>query len=121
MRRNMSFFLTQEQVRNRTKTVTRRKGWKHLKPGDLFWAVVKSQGLKPGEKVERIALLRCLRNDPTILDSIGKPGTYRHDVAKEGFPGMTAAEFVQMFCEHMGGDALQIVQRILFEYVGATS
>jgi hypothetical protein len=97
MPRNMSFALTTDQIRNRTKTVTRRRGWANLKPGEEFWAVVKAMGLKPGEKIERIALLRCVRNAPTILDSIGKSGTYRNDAAKEGFPGMTAAEFVAMF------------------------
>lgn len=48
MPRNMSFTLTIEQMRARTKTVTRRKGWAFLKPGDLVWAVVKGMGLKPG-------------------------------------------------------------------------
>lgn len=58
MPRNMSFSMTTEQIRNRTKTVTRRLGWEFLKPGDVVNAVVKAMGLKPGEKVERLCQLR---------------------------------------------------------------
>lgn len=37
--RNMSFAFTKEQILNRTKTVTRRRGWADmLKPGDLIRA-----------------------------------------------------------------------------------
>jgi len=112
MPRNMSFFLTTEQIRNRTKTVTRRRGWGHLKPGERFWAIVKGQGLKKGEKVERIALLECVRNRPECLDNI-----LPADVVREGFPDMTPGEFVEMFCRNMGGDRVQIVNRIEFKYV----
>lgn len=96
MPRNMSFALTTEQVLKRTKTVTRRIGWKHLKPGDLFWAVKKAMGLKPGEKVERLALCRCVKNYSERLSSM-----WEADVAREGFPGMSQKEFVAMFCKHM--------------------
>ena len=34
MARNMSFTLTTWQIREQTKTVTRRKGWQFLKPGE---------------------------------------------------------------------------------------
>ena len=54
MPRNMSFSLTTDQVRNRTKTVTRRLGWwknKHgkrlLQVGDIVNACVKCMGLQP--------------------------------------------------------------------------
>jgi len=112
MPRNMSFFHTQKQVRNRTKDVTRRKGWKNLKPGDLFWAIEKGQGLKKGEKVKRLALLRCVSNYPSTLYAITKS-----DVRREGFPEMTPIQFTRMFCEHMGGAVDQQVNRIEFEYV----
>jgi len=36
MPRNISFALTTQQVRNRTKTVTRRAGWLFLKAGDIL-------------------------------------------------------------------------------------
>jgi len=49
MPRNMSFTLTAKQILDRTKTVTRRRGWKHLKVGELFWACEKCQGYEPME------------------------------------------------------------------------
>ncbi len=116
MPRNMSFALTTEQIRSRTKTVTRRRGWKNLKPGQLFWAVKKAMGLKPGEKIERLALLRCISNRTEALDQITAA-----DVAREGFPGQTASDFMRMFCSHIGGDCTQEVQRIEFEYAEASS
>ena len=64
----MSFALTTEQIFNRTKTVTRRVGWTFLKPGDLLCAVRKGQGLKKGEKVERLATLRVVSVRRESLD-----------------------------------------------------
>lgn len=112
MPRNMSFALTTEQIRNRTKTVTRRLGWWNLKAGDLFWAVEKVRGLKKGEKLKRLSLLRCVSNRAMKLDSIKRP-----DLAREGFPDMRPSEFVAMFCKHMSVVPWAKVQRIEFEYV----
>jgi len=47
MPRNISFALTTKQIRNRSKTVTRRLGWLHIKKGDVLNACVKCMGLKP--------------------------------------------------------------------------
>lgn len=116
MPRNMSFYHTQRQIKDRSKTVTRRRGWSHLKPGDLFYAIEKGQGLKKGQKVRRLALLRCVGNRAELLGWISVP-----DCAAEGFPGMTPAEFVAMFVRHMGGDSSQEVRRIEFEYVNVTA
>ena len=44
--RNISFMLTTQQFRNRTKTVTRRMGWWNLKPGDILMGVEKRQDSK---------------------------------------------------------------------------
>lgn len=44
MPRNMSFSLTTQQMRDRTKTVTRRKGWEFLRTGDIVNACVKCMG-----------------------------------------------------------------------------
>lgn len=114
MPRNMSFSLTTEQVRNRTKTVTRRKGWKFLKPGDIVNACVKCMGLKPGEKVERICQIKILDAKREPLHTITN---YPDDCAKEGFPDKTPSQFIAMYCNHMGGDVTQPVTRIEFDYV----
>ena len=114
MPRNMSFMLTTQQVIDRTKTVTRRLGWKHLKPGELFWACEKCQGLGKGGKINRLSLARCISNTPEPVDQIkDRPD----DVAKEGFPDMTPSQFVVMFCRHMKCEAGRIIQRIEYEYL----
>ena len=110
--RNMSFKLTTESIRNRTKTVTRRLGWWFLKPGDLVMACVQCQGLKKGEKVEKIAPIRIKSTSAVWLDRM-KYG----DVTREGFPEMRAVDFVMMFCREMHCTPETIVNRIEFEYV----
>jgi hypothetical protein len=113
----MSCFHTQQQVRNRTKTVTRREGWSDLKPGEEFWMVEKAQGLKKGEKIKRIALCRCKSNWPEPLNWMLFFAYGLKEARLEGFPEMTGAQFVEMFCRHMGGEPDQVVNRIAFEYV----
>jgi hypothetical protein len=111
MARNISFSLTTDQIRNRTKTVTRRKGWAFLKAGDLLNGCVKCMGLKPGEKIERLAQIKVVRVTREQLSLCTDA-----DAAKEGFPDLTGKQFVDMFCQHMGGKPDQIVTRIEFEY-----
>lgn len=108
----MSFFLTQDQIRNKTKTVTRRLGWDFLKPGDIVNAVEKAQGLKKGEKIKVICRIRIL--------SIMKQPLYwviDTDVKAEGFPEMTPGEFIEMFCKYNKCKNTVRVNRIHFEYV----
>ncbi len=115
MPRNMSFSLTTEQIRRRTKTVTRRKGWRFLTPGDVLNACVKCMGLKPGEKVEKICQIRVVdvRREP--LNAIYAEGQAGAD--REGFPLISPKRFVDVFCKHMGGSRDQEVTRIEFEYI----
>ena len=114
MPRNMSFMLTTEQIRNRTKTVTRRLGWKFLKVGDVVNACVKCQGIPKGESIEKICQIRIrdVRREP--LNAM-----IRNDdeAAREGFPNLTAVSFVAMFCVEMGCDPVDEVTRIEFEYL----
>lgn len=116
MPRNISFALTTEQFRNRTKTVTRRLGWKNLKVGDVLNACVKCMGLKPGEQIERLGQIRVV--SVTREKLFAMRGQYGNDeAAKEGFPEMIGNDFVLMFCEHMNCDINQEVTRIEFEYI----
>lgn len=55
MPRLMSVAYTADAVVERRKTVTRRKGWQFLKPGDRLTLCRKVQGRKPGEPLERLA------------------------------------------------------------------
>ena len=110
--RHMSFALTTAQMRARTKTVTRRTGWASLKPGTLIQAVEKAQGLRKGEHVRRLGVIRVLVVTREPLSAITD-----EDVRREGFANMDAFEFVAMFCEHNGGDQHQQVTRIEFEHM----
>src|SRR5579872_1923017 len=100
--RNISFAMTTEQIRKRTKTVTRRVGWRWLQPGTELQAVVKSRGLRKGEKVEKLCVIRVksVRLEPLSLLS-DWPTTYGGDeVQKEGFatgPLSEPADFVDWF------------------------
>lgn len=117
MPRNISFALTTEQIRNKTKTVTRRLGWKFLKPGDVLNACVKCMGLKPGEQIERLGQIRVRSVRYESLALMRDVKNYGNlEASREGFPEMTGADFVEMFCRHMGGTPEQIVTRIAFEY-----
>jgi len=122
MPRNISFALTTEQIRNQTKTVTRRKGWAFVREGDILNACVKCMGLQPGEKIERLGQIRVtnVRREPLSDLTIDLSGNYgRDECEKEGFPGMEGREFVAMFCEHMKCQPSDEVTRIQFEYIPA--
>ena len=113
--RNMSFMLTTEQIKNRTKTVTRRMGWTFLKAGDLIQAIEKGQGLNKGETINRLAVLRVEHVTIDPLNSITP-----QDVHREGFPHMTREQFIAMFKRtHTGCRVATLVTRIEFSYVSA--
>ena len=119
--RNMSFALTTEQIFNRTKTVTRRVGWTFLKPGDLLCAVRKGQGMKKGEKVERLATLRVVSVRRESLDRMILDLKYGlAETCKEGFPNgpfVFPRAFVEWFCEGHNCKLDDDVTRIEFKYV----
>lgn len=112
MPRNMSFMLTTDQVRNQTKTVTRRLGWWSLKPGDIINACVKCMGLKKGEKVEHICQIRIV---DVSIEELGE--ITQDEVIKEGFPDWTPEQFIKLFTDHNQCDIYEYVNRIEFEYV----
>lgn len=111
--RNISFALTTEQFLDGTKTVTRRLGWLFLKQGDVLCAVRKCQGLKAGEKTERLGQIRVTGIRRERLSAITSA-----DVAREGFFGKSPEWFVEFFCgTHVGCERNTIVTRIEFEKV----
>ena len=112
MPRHMSFALTEAQIRNQTKTVTRRKGWLFLKPGDIVIAVNKSQGLKKGEHPVKLATLRVVSARRERLCDISSD-----DCRREGFPYFTPPEFTLFYMRHNGGFHDDEVTRIEFEYI----
>lgn len=109
--RNISCSHTKDQVRNRTKTVTRRLGWKNLKPGTLLRVVEKAMGLKPGEKIVPMAVVRVTKVTREKLIEIRKK-----DCAKEGFPDFEPDRFIVFFAATFKVLADQIVTRIEWTY-----
>ena len=112
MPRNMSFAMTTQQVRNRSKDVTRRFGWHFLKAGDIVCAVVKSMGLKKGEKVERLGMIEIVS---TRLESLFE--ITQEDVVREGFPDWGPADFIDMLMTHYSAKPWHKVNRIEFKYL----
>ena len=111
--RNMSFFMTTEQVRNQTKTVTRRFGWWFAKVGDVYQPVVKSQGLKKGEKIEKInGPIEVVSTEEMPLNYVTKP-----DLIREGFPKMERWEFIGMLMKVRKCTISEPVNRIEFKYL----
>ncbi len=110
--RNMSFFYTELQIRNESKCVTRRLGWKFLKPGDRVMAVVKCQGLRKGEKIEKIRPLEIIHVSREPLSMINS-----NEITLEGFPGLAPEFFIRMFCSMNKCRRYKIVTRIVFKYI----
>jgi hypothetical protein len=106
----MSFNLTKKQMYARIKDVTRRLGWDFLKAGDIVMACEKCQGLKKGEKIVRIYPIK-------IISVTNQPLYYitKEEVKREGFPYMTADEFISMFTKEMKCHWTQKVNRIEFK------
>ena len=90
--RIMSFALTEPQLMDGSKTVTRRTGWRDLKPGTRLIAVRKAMGLKAGEKVQPLCEIEVVSVRRERLGDIED-----EDCAAEGFPHLNAAEFIDMF------------------------
>lgn len=66
MPRNISFALTKDQFRARTKDVTRRLNWLALRPGDILNGCEKCQGIQPGESIVVMGQIRVVsvRREP---------------------------------------------------------
>ena len=118
MPRNMSYAMTTRQARNKEKDVTRRNGWKFLKPRDIVQQVVKGMGLKKGEKVEKIHLIRIKSTRWEPLNRMILEPVYGYEECRrEGFPDMTPDEFVAMYCKANKCKPDKLVNRIEFEYL----
>jgi len=121
--RNISFMLTTQQIRNRTKTVTRRIGWSFLKVGAELQAVEKSQGLGKGGRIKRLCVIRVTSVRPEPLGALVEDLVYGFkETALEGFPvGSRYSDpfkFINFFCSsHRHCTPATIVNRIEFEYL----
>lgn len=109
--RRISFNLTQEQILDRAKFVTRRLGWTNAKIGEPLRGVDRLRS----RAAKTLALIEVVSVGMEPLDAITP-----EEVEREGFPGMTPAEFVAMFLRAHPGRGLtpqSTVNRIEFRYV----
>lgn len=117
--RNISYALTTQQVQDGTKDVTRRLGWKDLKPGALLMACEKCQGIAKGE-LNRLRVIRVISVRREKLRLMLDDWEYGlAECVREGFPRLRPSEFVVMFCEHQPGrvNAETVITRIEFRYI----
>lgn len=128
MARLMSVSMTADAVIERRKTVTRRKGWTFLRPGDRLTLCRKVQGRKPGEPLERLAEVEVVSVRRESLKGLWLTGRQhgknwaRDEVAREGFPGMSGEEFVQrFFVDAQGMEPDAEVTRIEWRYLDGDS
>ena len=108
---NMSFFLTTDQFRNQTKNVTRRQGWRKLKPGMILMGIFKGQGLKKGETVKPLGRIEVVSVRRERIEQVTCD-----DVIKEGFPGETRNWFIAMYCKANKCKPWHLCTRIEFKY-----
>lgn len=117
--RMMSFALTESQLMDGSKTVTRRTGWKNLRAGERLVAVRKAMGLRPGEKMQRLCVIEVVSVRQERLGDMEDD-----DCAREGFPGLTASQFVDMFTSKVKVPTMPLmdveVTRIEFRKVPGT-
>ncbi len=112
MPRNMSFSMTTEPFRARSKTVTRRFGWWFLMPGDVVCGVERSRGLKKGERVVRLGLIRIVSTRAEPLNAITAA-----ELVLEGLPETSPRAFVDRLCARCQVPPDEPVNRIEFEYL----
>jgi hypothetical protein len=107
----ISFSLTEPQLVDGSKDVTRRLGWQHTREGDELVALRKGMGLKKGERQVVLGTVVVRRVSRERLDTITAA-----EVRREGFPGMTPDAFVSLFCKANKCSAQAIVTRIEFTF-----
>jgi len=111
--RLMSVALTEQSVRDRSKTVTRRAGWLMLKPGDQLTLCRKVMGRRKGEPLVRIVNVEVIsvRREPLRWMT-------NNECIREGLPHLSPDQFIEFFCAtHKGCTPFSDVTRIEWRYL----
>lgn len=124
---NISFSMTTAQVEQSfaggevLKDVTRRNGWRKLKPGQILNACEKCQGIKAGQKVRVLGQIEVVSVRQEMLAELLKPGAYgQEEVRREGFKMWSPRIFVDFFLAgHKGVSLYTPITRIEFKYLPA--
>ncbi len=117
MPRSISFSMTTAQFLDGSKDVTRRMGWLNAKAGDVLQAVEKAMGLKKGEKIKPLGMIRLIDvRRESLRELTERDDGYGFDEARrEGFPHFSPPMFVHFFCSgHKGCTPDSIVTRLEF-------
>lgn len=120
MPRLMSVAFTEAAVRERRKTVTRRKGWQFLKPGDRLTLCRKVMGRKKGEPLVRVAEVEVVdvRREPLCAIAGNAADLGAAELALEGFTDIDATEFMRRyFIDAQGIGPMDDVTRIEWRYL----
>ena len=125
MSRLMSVAYTADAVIARRKTVTRRLGWRFLKPGDRLTLCRKVMGRKKGEPLDRICEVEvvsvrreplCAMTDRDVIREGIAPFDVRFDEWDwRGIP--PAVSFVSWYAWTFGVDPYDEVTRIEWRYL----
>lgn len=117
--RAISFALTTPQFLDGSKDVTRRMGWRFLKPGDRLIACEKAMGLGKGGKRKDLGVIEITRVERQPLDRMLHAIAWgREECRREGFPDMTPEQFVSFFCaSHKGCLPWSDITRIEFRRI----
>ncbi|WP_433567108.1 hypothetical protein ACQP1O_19145 [Nocardia sp. CA-151230] len=113
----MAVSLTEPQVQARTKTVTRRMGWRGLRAGDRLTLCRKVMGRRRADG--RVEPLVCIVDVEVVAVARERLDAITPDeVVAEGFPAMSVAEFLEFFCNsHRGCTPESTVTRIQWRYI----
>lgn len=111
MARRMSFSLTQQQLVDGTKDVTRRLGWLDTREGDTIVALEKGMGLRKGERQVELGTIVVKRVSRERLNTISAD-----EVRREGFPALTPEAFIELFCRANKCAPAAFVTRIEFAF-----
>jgi hypothetical protein len=115
MSRLMSVAFTESAVVARTKTVTRRKGWLMVKPGDRLTLCRKVMGRKKGEPLVRVAEVEVISVRREPLFTVRQEG----ELDREGCGDMTWEQFWWEYFRPQGIHFTDDVTRIEWRYLDA--
>lgn len=108
--RNASFALTEQQILDETKDVTRRIGWLWAKPGMRLQACYKVMGRKKCEPLRKLTVIEIVSVRREKLRALTDDPEYgKVEVCREGFfrtPGIDGcpSAFVKFFLSHIRKD-----------------
>jgi hypothetical protein len=115
----MSVTLTEAAVVARTKTVTRRTGWRMLQPGDTLTLCRKVMGRRKGDPLVRLAEVEVVDVRRERLDAITPAEVTLEGVPLDEFDGQhpSPTEWVRWYAGKMKIDPAAEVTRIEWRYI----